>query len=536
MIYLERINLFGLTSLLCALLCLLLAIFAYAQEKRLIHRLFFYFNIAVAIWGFGCFLAATAVSLDSVIWGWRLTFLGGFYIATLYYHLIVTFCGNKRKTIARFAYFQSIFFSSLLFLKPVLLISQTRRAFGIHYLIVTPILTVAICVYLFLVSMSFLELVKFFKISEGRPRQQSSYMLIGFFFGFLGGTSILLPEFGIDLIYPIGNIGICIYVIILAYAIFKHQIMDIRIVIHKTLVYFILAALISSFYVMCIYLFRSFFYRDELFDAKFFSNLLLIILISFFVKPMEIFLHRLLDKKFFKGTIMEISSQKEKLETELERRERLKSVGVMAAGMAHEIKNPLATISTFVEFLPSKYEDPSFRQKFERIMKSEIARMTDIVNKLLLFSKPSDPRKAEVSVRALIEDSLELINNFILKKNIEVSLETTDDKIFVDGEQLKQALLNLFMNAIDAMSSGGRLSIEVSRVKASVQIKIADSGCGIEPEKLAHIFDPFYTSKDNGTGLGLAITHAIIEKNSGKILVSSSIGQGTSFLISLPSA
>ncbi len=364
-------------------------------------------------------------------------------------------------------------------------------------------------------------------------RNQVKYILVALTSGYVGGISTFLTAYRVPIEPVLANF-VWLYVAIISYAIVKHQLMDIKIVIKKTLYYSCLAVVISLVYLLIVFLFYSFFLATNKTPSLLMSFIgILFIAVTF--KPLEIWFHRILERRFFKGTIGEISEQKERLETELERRERLKSVGILAAGMAHEIKNPLTAINTFADYLPTKYNDPEFREKFSRIVKQEVARVKEIVSDLLLFSKPADPSPKLSDIRKIVTDILELLSSTVLKKGITVHVSPDGAKAFVDPDQIKQALLNIIMNALDAMpEGGGELTIRAVTEAKSLKITIQDTGCGIPPDKISSIFDPFYTDKEQGTGLGLAVTHSIVEKNRGKISVRSKVGLGTTFTIMLP--
>jgi two-component system sensor histidine kinase HydH len=218
----------------------------------------------------------------------------------------------------------------------------------------------------------------------------------------------------------------------------------------------------------------------------------------------------------------------------------MKSIAILASGMAHEIKNPLTPIKTFSEQLPSHLDDKEFLLKFSRIINKEVDRIDSLVQELLNFAKPSPPQLKQVNIHQLIEQTLDLLNNEIIrhKINLNISFENKNILISIDSKQIKQALLNIFLNAIEAMPNRGTLTINTSvianAVKQSLIIEISDTGCGIDAKDLPHIFDPFFSKKDHGTGLGLSITHEIIKNHNGRILAESELGKGTAFRIELP--
>ncbi|MFH1411513.1 MAG: ATP-binding protein [Candidatus Omnitrophota bacterium] len=243
----------------------------------------------------------------------------------------------------------------------------------------------------------------------------------------------------------------------------------------------------------------------------------------------------MMDRYFFHGTIDQIDDENIKLREEVQNTEKLKAVATLAAGMAHEIKNPLTSIKTFTEFLDKKGADPVFRDKFKDIVGKEVDRINYIVKQLLDFSKPKDLLLADTDVNKLLQETLDLMSENLLKRGIRaVKRYAPLPHARVDASKMKQVFLNLFMNALDAMPSGGTITVETANeASGGILIKISDTGCGIEKKDLPHIFDPFFTKKDAGTGLGLSVVHGIVEKHGGNISVSSIPGKGSEFRIAL---
>jgi len=248
---------------------------------------------------------------------------------------------------------------------------------------------------------------------------------------------------------------------------------------------------------------------------------------------------------------MQITQENELLRQEITQSERMKSIAILASGMAHEIKNPLTTLKTFTEYVPQKKDDPEFMEQYQKIMPKEIDRIENLVHELLYFAKPSLPQMQTINPNEIISNVLLMLKQNLESLNIHVvatQLNSTSS-IQADPNQIKQALLNLILNAIDAMPNGGTLTITTSltfpNVKNPAQgevpignpqhynIEISDTGCGIAPKDLPHIFEPFFSKKSKGTGLGLAITQGIIEKHGGSINVESKINQGTTIRIKI---
>lgn len=239
-----------------------------------------------------------------------------------------------------------------------------------------------------------------------------------------------------------------------------------------------------------------------------------------------------------------------KLESRVRQTERLAALGTLAAGMAHEIRNPLSAIKTFVQLLPRKLERPGFLDKFQRTVPRELDRINRLIEDLLQLAREPKYHFAPVSVRTLLEQCVELFEEDLSRVQIHCrAIFTQQDlaPILADSDQLTKAFQNLIQNAVQAMPNGGELTIEAvwqktiplettttSDQKGWVQVSFKDTGVGISAEDIKNIFNPFFTTKDTGTGLGLAITHKVITEHGGQIEVRGRSGEGTCFVIYLP--
>jgi signal transduction histidine kinase len=228
----------------------------------------------------------------------------------------------------------------------------------------------------------------------------------------------------------------------------------------------------------------------------------------------------------------------------LRRSDRLASLGTLIASLAHEIRNPLVSIKTFTQLLPERIDDTEFRDYFLKVASGEIDRLTSLINELLGFAKPSEPNLKEEDVTTIIDRMEVLISTEARKKNIKITKNYAPHlpMVFIDAEQIKQVLLNIFLNAIQAIEGQGEIWIETRIVHATredkreefLQIEIRDTGIGIPPENLDHVFDPFFSTRPEGSGLGLAISHQIVHEHGGFIDLESEVGKGTSFRIHFP--
>ncbi len=242
------------------------------------------------------------------------------------------------------------------------------------------------------------------------------------------------------------------------------------------------------------------------------------------------------EKLFGAQVILSDVTRVKELEESVRRADRLASLGIMAAGIAHEIKNPLVSIKTFAQLIPDKYDDKEFRDTFSELTLKEVNRINNLIEQILLFSKPRAAVISNVNLVSLLKTTLLLISSQVKEKNIRVREAYPASEIVIKGdeEKLKQAFLNVFINSVEAEDSEGFIDLEVRKDNNIIKVEIKDNGCGIKKDIIDKIFEPFFTTKQKGTGLGLAIVIRIIEEHGGKIKVSSMEGKGTSVFIEIP--
>ena len=226
------------------------------------------------------------------------------------------------------------------------------------------------------------------------------------------------------------------------------------------------------------------------------------------------------------------------LKREVETTQRLASLGRLAAGIAHEIRNPLSSIKGFATYFRDRYRENPEDLKTAQIMVQEVERLNRVIGELLEFARPVAVKPKPTSMNRLIQHSLRMIESQAAENNIKVHTSLSPDiKDFpIDQDRINQVLLNLYLNALEAMDKGGTLSVSLSRDGESggIMVTVSDTGKGIDKKDVDHIFDPYFTTKQSGTGLGLAIVHKIISSHKGEVKVSSKPGRGTVVTIHLP--
>jgi signal transduction histidine kinase len=227
---------------------------------------------------------------------------------------------------------------------------------------------------------------------------------------------------------------------------------------------------------------------------------------------------------------------------QLVRSEKMAALGQLSAGIAHEIRTPLTSIKIFIQSLEKEIDLDENRSQDFRIIKKEIDRISENITRFLHFARPEEPQFQQVDVNALLADTLNLLVAKIKSTDIRLEASFPEDLPPVEGDpkQLSQVFLNLVLNAVEAMSTGGTLRIRSSlEMNPDIQEKIIhlvfqDTGCGISEKDRPYLFDPFFTTKEKGTGLGLSIVYSIVQRHNGWIDVESEPGKGSSFIVSLP--
>jgi signal transduction histidine kinase len=703
-----------LSSSLTFLCTLILGVFVYLKGKEVsVNRTFALYSLSIAIWGFcRIWILLAEDESEGLLWI-RLTYVGMVFIPTLFIHFVSCLLDTKesRRWLIP-SYLLSFIFLSIIPSR-LLIHGVSHKEFPIKYVpepgIIYPFFMVF---FFFLVIYGLYKLFISYRTSTGVKRNQMKYLLFGSLLGYAGGGANFLYSLGKEMypLNPYSTYAVPIYVVITAYAILKHRLMDINIIIKKTVIYGLLYSCVVGIFMGLVVFFGQWAIYGSIDKRVLWMSLLALLIITFIIRPLDNFMANITDKYLFhkkyeyqktlreisgkmtkikeltklldliveiitknvrvtntsillwdegigqfilrasKGSSMEIfenrldndnplviwldkeknvlvyeelkeqlrlrqSSQREetsfttleKIKQEMERlkvalcvpiliddrlvgilvlgeklsgemytqedfdifttlanqsalsieniqfydrliqAERLSAVGRLASNMAHEIKSPLQAIKTFTSYLSEKYNDKGFREEFQRIVGSEVDQINSIVQQLLDFAHPLPPNLQPTKLHQTIDDTLTLLENDFVTKNIEVKREYTQDDptIIADPRQLKQVFLNLFLNSIDAMDENlitpadktkrtNMLKVATVSTLPWVIIKILDTGCGIPSENIPLLFDPFFTTKEKGSGLGLSIVQGIIKNHKGSIEVESIPQVGTTFIIKLP--
>ncbi|WP_280166623.1 ATP-binding protein [Priestia aryabhattai] len=239
-------------------------------------------------------------------------------------------------------------------------------------------------------------------------------------------------------------------------------------------------------------------------------------------------------KEAILSTVKDVTDKRQEAEILLQKSEKLALIGQMAAGIAHEIRNPLTSIKGFIQLFKSKYK--SEEEHFNLVL-SELERINLIVGEFLVLAKPTAREFKKREITSLLKDVVMLINAQAIMNNIQIFLECESDipHVICEENQLKQVFVNILKNAIEAMPNGGIIDVKIKKKeKNRVSIYFIDQGLGIQEDRLLTLGEPFYTTKEKGTGLGLMVSYKIVESHGGELKISSKVNRGTTVEVILP--
>jgi signal transduction histidine kinase len=532
-----RLNFYAIPPFVAAILIISLGIFVFTKNRKSITNL---------AWLFVCLPFFVWLSGDALLFSTTNTKLGDFFSRYIY-------CSITAIPVTFYCFAAKI--------ANVVLSNRIKFLFGLYYLVCFTLLVKTDWIitsvhpyfwgfyplagklhglYLFFWAMIYLSTLHLLykkmncKTETEETRRRLTYVFLAFATGGLLGPQDFIQNYGFEF-YPFGYFCVPVIIGFVSYAILRHNLLDIKVVIKKWVIYSVFVTILTAIYLLLIVL-SEWLFRGIIGYKSIFLSMTSALVIALLFNPLRNRIQTVIDKIFLGKAPREIVEENTLLKHELECSERLKVASRLALGLAHEVKNPLTTIKTFAEYLPEKYTDEDFVKKFSKIVPYEVERINNIVSSLLKFSKPTAPQLKDVDLHHLIQEISIFLNSELLKRQILLKENNENDRISinVDPEQIKQVILNILLNSMDAMPHGGTVTIGTRCNDNSVEISIQDTGCGIAKEDLGHIFEPFYSKKEGGTGLGLAVTHQIIKNHKGDISVASEPGKGTTFSITLP--
>jgi len=533
---------FALSTAITAVAVLVIGFYVLMKNpKGRVNRVWASYNCAIAVWAIGQTAVVLTTSSRAATILSRLYFgFGVFWIASFLLHLVFELIGEQQSYRRPLLVAYSFSAVCLVWAPSPWLLGNARLHPGIgYYAAPGPLFGWFLCGWIALVVYSLSIVVWKIRTSEDDLKRHQLKCFLGFAaVGYAGGVSNFLPMFNVTLwpYTPYGTYAVPIYTLMATYAIIRYQLLDISVVISRRVAYSLLVGSLTITFLLTIVLIEGSL-RGILGYQSLVVTVIVSALVAVFLNPLRERVQAFVDRSLFDATPTELAEQRERLLEELGKTDQAKAVATLAAGLAHEIRNPLSVIKTFTEHIDADREDPEFQRKLKRIVGGEVERINLIAQRLLDFAKPSAPQLAPVSVPQLLDETLEFLNGELIQRGVQVVRRYDDSSpVLGDAKQLKQVFLNLLLNSLQAVNGHGQFTISITRSDNRLEIQIADNGCGIAAKDVDKVFDPFFTTKPTGSGLGLSVVRQIVNDHAGQVTVESVFDQGTTVTLVLPTA
>ncbi|MCD4780327.1 MAG: hypothetical protein K8S27_07260 [Candidatus Omnitrophica bacterium] len=529
-------NYFSLSGFFIAATSLLIGVFVLIRNPRAaINRALFYNGFSLFFWALNYAFWQMSSDAQQALFLNRVTMIGAIFIPSTFlhfcFHLLNSYHKNVRKIVVCYCF--SIIFI-LLDMTP-LFVQDVRPRLIFSFWPTAGVAFTSFLVYFF--SVIFWGLCLLYSHSmkvTGNNRKQLRLVFWSILISLTGGAFNFPLWYDIPII-PYPNILVVFYVFALSYAIFRYRLIDVQLVIKKSLVYMTMIAVLTALYAGFVYFFEVFF-RELIGYKSIFVSLIYALSIAVIFIPLRNWLQRFINRVFFRGSFLDLFEQNKQLKQEIAKTDKYRSLTTLTKGIVLEMKNPLSSLQGYAFFLPKRMDDEKFLTRFAAVLHKDLNRLTGMIDKLNDYCQPTSIALKDVDIKGLLLEAFNAYKGQLTDLNIDLQLDISDEDIYlnVDPNQIRQVFVNIGLNAIESMPEGGVLTVGLKRSRDFVLISIQDSGYGIPPEDLSQIFDPFYSLKDQNTGLGLSITQGIIENHQGKIRVTSKIGEGSEFVIELP--
>jgi signal transduction histidine kinase len=514
-----------------------------SDPKERLNQIFGLYSLVISAWAVAeCFVFTATDASRAARWSYLVSWPAVILIGPTFLHSVFLSIGRRdlrSKVVVRAAYLLSVTFFLMHFVLPGTLsrppaLSSDYPNFRQDLSLLGSLVPVT---FLIFVNLALWNLWRAYSSSSGQRRTQLKYLFWASVIGYAGGAPdwLIIYERQIPIVSPFGLYGIPCYSLATTYAVLQHKLFNVNLVIRRSLVYSMLVTVLTIGYFGLIHMAERLFqitfgYRSEWISLPAFAVMALV------SQPLKFGIQRIVDFLFFKTPHEELMRRMERLEHEVRNVDKHRAVSTLAAGMAHEIKNPLTSLKTFTEYLSERGDDPVFQQKFRKVVIQEVERIDQIVKRLLAFAKPAKPQLQQVELSQILDETLEFMNAEALRRRVEIERDYRDQgTIQADPQQLRQVFLNLFLNSIEAVNgTGGKVSITTTRQGSRITVAIHDTGRGIAKENLGRVFDPFFTTKSNGTGLGLSVVQSILTEHHSTIAFESHPNHGTTCTLTFP--
>lgn len=510
-----------------------------AEPKKRLNQIFCLYSLSISGWALAEYFVVGAPSKPVADFWSYLAWPPVIFIAPTFLHTVLLSTGEdtRRSALLKIAYLISFVFLCLHLFTRIVTESPWTVGYTHYHNHVTHLGRSLPATFLALVNIALWKLWRAYKKATGQHRTRLKYLFWSSVVGYLGGSPDWFFVFGFYIPYlsPFGIYCVPLYSIAMTYAVLHHKLFEVNLIIRKSLVYSILVTLLTVGYFALVYSVEHFFQVTFGYQSRWLS-LAAFALMALLFQPLKVGVQRLVDWLVFRVPQEELIRRIERLEHETHETEKLRAVATMAAGLCHELRNPLQVIQTHAEFLPDRYNDSDFRQKCSEALQTETKRINVLLKELMEFAKPKPAKLRSVEPHPILDSTLNLLNADLLKHQINLEKQYLADgaRIFADPDQIRQVVLNLVLNAMQAIGQKGRVIVTTHQDGVWFVLEVRDTGPGISPKILSKLFQPFTTTKTDGNGLGLSVVHSIIQSHQGRISAESKPGEGTRFTVKLP--
>ena len=522
-------------SILTATLSVAMALFTLVKApNRKIAFLWVLTCLSIALWSFGFGMMTKSHTFnDCMFWQKWFLYLGAIMIPVLYLHFVSLLTGTGGKWLVSISYLGALVFQVLNF-TGYLATAKVKPPFNFYTDALFPAYHAYTLFFFVLAGYAHWLLLKRLKTSEGSLKNQIQYVFIGTSIGFFGGCMTFPLSFNIH-IFPIGTYLVVFYLVAITYAMYRHHLMDINIVLRKSLVYSLMTGILTAVYL--IFITQGAHVLQGLFGASTLTtSIIAACVITAGFLPLRNRIQAFVDRYFFRDWS-----------------DRGEMVREVAAGFSHELKSPLAGLSMQAQMTLAELEEIEMdRRSLQEALPRIKEELHYIVNKAMDAARrieavrgvaePSREQVEPVDVPAVLESSLSVLQTLVsdVKADIKRDVPGNLPPVRSNQKQLEIVFINLIKNALESMGGirgkGPRtLSLAGAELDGSVLVSVKDTGAGIAAKDLSHVFDPHYTTKGRkGTGMGLFLSHQIVKAHGGSIEVKSEEGKGTEFVVRLP--
>lgn len=529
---------------ICALIAFLTgipcALFVFFNKPRNITKVMWsLYSLGISLWGLGIFQFLVTKDPAVVLFISRCINHSSIFISIFFFHFVLLLTGvYKQKKKELFAYYGVFVAYSLIALAfPETFIRSLSPKGGFELYPDAGTLYYAVpFLFMFMWIYGLVVLYHSAQQASALRRNQFKYLFYSSIIGIGGGCTTLFLIFDIP-IFPYGAIMVPLYNLAVAYIIVKHQLMDIRIIIRKSVVYTVLLTVLTVIYMASIYILERVFSQVIGYQSAMGSSAVFVVLAIILV-PLKNWIQSFLDKHFFKASYLQIVEQNDLLRQQVSRSERYKNMAALSQNIITELRSPLTALVGYGYQLPKRLDDKEFLNKFIQVFDKEIDRIQALVKRLSDFSSTKPLNLKLVNITVLFQEALDQVADLMAHKKVTLYKffpDKSDVMVNLDEAQMKQAFYYFLISVVKSMpDDGGQIWIGMAEVNEMWEISIKDTGKGLSMEELTKAFDPSFTQQqDEVVVFGLSMAQNIINNHGGKVMVDSEVGVGTEWIIQL---